>query len=78
MYHGQNIYATLRATRASSIEGIIVTAPFRTFGSALPDNSASIALMLALAKFCRRHKYWAKDIVFLITDHEQLGTQVCF
>lgn len=67
----------MRASRSSSIEGIVVTAPFRTLDSAHPDNTASIALMLALAKFCRQQKYWAKDIVFLITDHEQLGTQVC-
>lgn len=76
MYHGKNLYAVLRASRSSSIEGIVVTAPFRTMASAHPDNTASIALMLSLAKFCRKHKYWAKDIVFLIADHEQLGTQV--
>ncbi|KAL0276932.1 UNVERIFIED_CONTAM: hypothetical protein PYX00_004390 [Menopon gallinae] len=75
VYHGKNLYAVLRASRSSSIEGIVVTAPFRTLASAHPDNTASIALMLSLAKFCRKHKYWAKDIVFLIADHEQLGTQ---
>jgi len=41
-----------------------------------PDNSAGVAMLLAIAKFCRENKYWAKDIVFLITDNEQLGTQV--
>lgn len=31
--------------------------------------------MLAFADFARRQKYWAKDIIFLITDKEQLGMQ---
>lgn len=75
-YYGQNVYAILRAPRSSSTEGLIITVPFRTLNSAYPDCTASVALMLALAKYCRRHKYWAKDIIFLVTDHEQLGTQV--
>jgi hypothetical protein len=28
-----------------------------------------------MAKFFRHQKYWAKDIIFLITQHEQLGMQ---
>lgn len=28
-----------------------------------------------MAKFCLEEKYWSKDIIFLITEHEQLGAQ---
>ena len=35
----------------------------------------SVALLLTMAKFFRHQKYWAKDIIFLITQHEQLGIQ---
>lgn len=38
-------------------------------------TAPSIALMLAFAKQARRKNYWAKDIIFLITEHEQLGMQ---
>jgi glycosylphosphatidylinositol transamidase len=34
-----------------------------------------VALLLAAASFFRLQNYWAKDIIFLITQHEQLGMQ---
>ena len=34
-----------------------------------------MALLLAAASFFRMQNYWAKDIIFLITQHEQLGMQ---
>lgn len=41
----------------------------------LPDISYGIPLILAFADFARKQKYWAKDIIFLITEQEQLGVQ---
>ena len=38
-------------------------------------KDVSVALLLTMAKFFRHQKYWAKDIIFLITQHEQLGMQ---
>ena len=38
-------------------------------------TDVSVALLLTMAKFFRHQKYWAKDVVFLITQHEQLGMQ---
>lgn len=40
-----------------------------------PPNDVAIALLLASAKFFRAQNYWAKDIIFLITEHEMLGMQ---
>ncbi|XP_054015278.1 glycosylphosphatidylinositol anchor attachment 1 protein [Hylaeus anthracinus] len=74
-YTGQNIYGIIRAPRAASTEAIIVSVPFRPVYSIYLDTAPSVALLLAFAKFCRRQKYWAKDIIFLITEHEQLGIQ---
>ncbi|KAK6633177.1 hypothetical protein RUM43_012921 [Polyplax serrata] len=74
-YQGKNVYAILRAPRSSSTEGLIISAPFRTLDSTDLGCTPSIALMLSLAKYCRKHKFWAKDLIFLITDQEQLGTQ---
>ncbi|KAL6258953.1 hypothetical protein P5V15_008879 [Pogonomyrmex californicus] len=72
---GQNIYGIVRAPRASSTEAIVVSVPYRPINSIYLDTAPSIALLLAFAKFCRKQKYWAKDIIFLVTEHEQLGMQ---
>ncbi|XP_076661414.1 glycosylphosphatidylinositol anchor attachment 1 [Halictus rubicundus] len=74
-FTGQNIYGIIRAPRAASTEAIIVSVPFRPVNSIYLDTAPSVALLLAFAKFCRKQKYWAKDIIFLITEHEQLGIQ---
>lgn len=74
-FAGQNIYGIVRAPRAASTEAIVVSVPFRPINSIYPDTTPSIALLLAYAKFCRKQKYWAKDIIFLITEYEQLGMQ---
>ncbi|KAK2586771.1 hypothetical protein KPH14_011798 [Odynerus spinipes] len=72
---GQNIYGIVRAPKAASTEAIIVSVPFRPMNSIYLSTAPSVALLLAFAKFCRKQKYWAKDIIFLITEHEQLGMQ---
>ncbi|CAD6209732.1 GSCOCG00010820001-RA-CDS [Cotesia congregata] len=72
---GQNVYGIVRAPKAASTEAIIVSVPYRPISSAHLTTAPSIALLLAFAKFCRKQKYWAKDIVFLVTEHEQLGMQ---
>ncbi|KAG7188931.1 hypothetical protein KM043_008532 [Ampulex compressa] len=74
-FTGQNIYGIVRAPRASSTEAIVVSVPFRPYNSIYLDTAPSVALLLAFAKFCRKQKYWAKDIIFLLTEHEQLGMQ---
>ncbi|XP_034933569.1 glycosylphosphatidylinositol anchor attachment 1 protein [Chelonus insularis] len=74
-FTGQNIYGIVRAPRAASTEAIVISVPFRKLSSVHPLTAPSIALLLAFAKFCRKKKYWAKDIIFLITEHEQLGMQ---
>ncbi|KAI5641223.1 gaa1-like, GPI transamidase component domain-containing protein [Phthorimaea operculella] len=75
VYKGTNVYGILRAPRASSLEAIVVSAPYRSLLSHEKGTAAGIALMLAFAEFARPQKYWAKDIIFLITEHEQLGMQ---
>ncbi|XP_043263869.1 glycosylphosphatidylinositol anchor attachment 1 protein [Colletes gigas] len=74
-FTGKNIYGIIRAPRAASTEAIVVSVPFRPIHTIYLDTVSSVALLLAFAKFCRRQTYWAKDIIFLITEHEQLGIQ---
>lgn len=75
VFQGTNVYGILRAPRASSLEALVVTAPYRALSTHQKGTAAGIALMLAFAKFARPQKYWAKDIIFLVTEHEQLGMQ---
>ncbi|XP_018578205.1 glycosylphosphatidylinositol anchor attachment 1 protein [Anoplophora glabripennis] len=74
-YSGQNVYGILRAARASSTEALVLSVPYRPPSSVHASTSASVAVMLAFAKFANKEKYWAKDLIFLITEHEQLGIQ---
>ncbi|KAK7867039.1 hypothetical protein R5R35_005680 [Gryllus longicercus] len=74
-YRGKNVYAILRAPRGASTEAVVLSTPYRPPSSAHPTTHPGIALLLSLAKFFRRQKYWAKDLIFLVTEHEQLGTQ---
>ena len=76
LHLGDNIYAVLRAPRASSTEGLVLSTPYRPPDLSFePPTDVSVALLLTMAKFFRHQKYWAKDIIFLITQHEQLGMQ---
>ncbi|KPJ21334.1 Glycosylphosphatidylinositol anchor attachment 1 protein [Papilio machaon] len=75
VYKGTNVYGILRAARTPSLEALVVSAPFRYMSTHQKGTAAGIALMLAFAQFARPQKYWAKDIIFLITEYEQLGMQ---
>uniref|UniRef100_A0A1B0GH18 Uncharacterized protein n=2 Tax=Lutzomyia longipalpis TaxID=7200 RepID=A0A1B0GH18_LUTLO len=75
VFTGQNVYGILRAPRIGSTESIVISCPYRSLTSIHPQVSHSVSLMLAFADYARRQKYWAKDIIFLITDQEQLGMQ---
>lgn len=75
IYTGNNVYAILRAPRTANTESVVITAPFRSALSPHHATLPGIALMLGLAKFLRQQVYLAKDIVFLITEHEFLGVQ---
>ncbi|XP_044760728.1 glycosylphosphatidylinositol anchor attachment 1 protein [Coccinella septempunctata] len=74
-FSGKNVYGILRAPRAASTESLILSVPYRPPSSPHLTTAPSIAMLLAFANFASKEKYWAKDIIFLITEHEQLGIQ---
>jgi len=74
-FTGSNVYAILRAPKAASTEAVVLTAPHRPPDSPLRNTDVGIAVLLASAKFFRKQIYWAKDIIFLVTQHEFLGMQ---
>lgn len=74
-YNGKNVYGILRAPRAGSTESLVMSVPYRPPTNINPTTAPGVAIMLAFAKHANRQKYWSKDIIFLITEHEQLGIQ---
>ena len=74
-FTGTNLYAILRSAKTSSTEALVLSAPHRPPNSPHQSTDAGIALLLSAAKFFRSQIYWAKDIIFLITEHEFLGVQ---
>ncbi|XP_037658259.1 glycosylphosphatidylinositol anchor attachment 1 protein isoform X1 [Choloepus didactylus] len=71
MVSGTNVYGILRAPRAASTEALMLTVPCGSDS----DNSQAVGLLLALAAHFRGQIYWAKDIIFLVTEHDLLGTE---
>ncbi|XP_068158604.1 glycosylphosphatidylinositol anchor attachment 1 protein [Drosophila tropicalis] len=74
-FHGKNVYGILRAPRIGSTEGVVFSAPYRAPSSVHVDLAPSVPLLMAFADFARRKNYWAKDLIFLVTEQEQLGMQ---
>uniref|UniRef100_A0A1A9ZQD8 Uncharacterized protein n=1 Tax=Glossina pallidipes TaxID=7398 RepID=A0A1A9ZQD8_GLOPL len=75
IFQGKNVYGILRAPRTSSTEGIVFSAPYRLPSSVHNEITASVPVLLAFAEFARKKNYWAKDLIFLVTEHEQLGME---
>lgn len=74
-FQGKNIYGILRAARTGSTEAIVLSMPYRPPNTAHTSVTASVPLLLAFAEFARKQKYWSKDLIFVISDQEQLGMQ---
>uniref|UniRef100_A0A5F4W915 GPI-anchor transamidase component GPAA1 n=1 Tax=Callithrix jacchus TaxID=9483 RepID=A0A5F4W915_CALJA len=71
MVSGTNVYGILRAPRAASTESLVLTVPCGSDST----NSQAVGLLLALAAHFRGQIYWAKDIIFLVTEYDLLGTE---
>lgn len=74
-FQGKNIYGILRAPRIGSTEAIVLSMPYRPPNTAHTSTTPTVPLLLAFADFARRQKYWSKDLIFVISDQEQLGMQ---
>lgn len=75
-FQGKNIYGILRAPRIGSTEAIVLSMPYRPPNTAHTAITPTVPLLLAFANFARKQKYWSKDLIFVVTDQEQLGMQV--
>ncbi|KAJ7338273.1 hypothetical protein JRQ81_011028 [Phrynocephalus forsythii] len=71
MVRGTNVYGILRAPRAASTESLVLSVPC----SGGQQNNQAVGLMLALASYFRGQIYWAKDIIFLVNEHDLIGME---
>ncbi|XP_005108658.1 glycosylphosphatidylinositol anchor attachment 1 protein [Aplysia californica] len=72
---GENVFAILRARRAASTEALVLSVPLRPLANkAKPQTGGGIALALALASEFKQKAYWSKDVIFLFTDYDEVGT----
>ncbi|XP_061429398.1 LOW QUALITY PROTEIN: glycosylphosphatidylinositol anchor attachment 1 protein [Lethenteron reissneri] len=71
MVRGTNVYGIVRAPRAASTEALVFTVAFQPG----EHNNQATGLALSLAAHFRRQVYWAKDIIFLFNEHDQIGMQ---
>lgn len=67
------MYGILRSPRAASTEALVLSVPFRGPRHVHDSNISGVILLTALAKYFAKGNYWAKDVVFLIADHELIG-----
>lgn len=68
---GTNVYGILRAPRAPRTEALVLSAPC----SPSDGNNQAVGLLLGLAQYFRNQIYWAKDIIFLVNEHDLIGMQ---
>ncbi|XP_067323304.1 glycosylphosphatidylinositol anchor attachment 1 protein [Anolis sagrei] len=71
MVKGTNVYGILRAPRGASTESLVLSVPC----SPGQQNNQAVGLMLALASYFRGQIYWAKDIIFLVNEHDLIGME---
>ncbi|CAL8366627.1 unnamed protein product [Boreogadus saida] len=71
MVKGTNVYGILRAPRAPRTEALVLSAPC----SPGNENNQAVGLLLGLAQYFRSQIYWAKDIIFLVNEHDLIGMQ---
>ncbi|XP_051984750.1 glycosylphosphatidylinositol anchor attachment 1 protein [Xyrauchen texanus] len=71
MVRGTNVYGILRAPRAPRTEALVISAPCSPGNS----NNQAVGLLLGLAHYFRNQVYWAKDIIFLVNEHDLIGMQ---
>ncbi|KAJ7685379.1 Gaa1-domain-containing protein [Mycena polygramma] len=74
---GINAYAVLSSPRTSGTEAMVISASWisRTGDGDGTLNLRGVSTVLALANFLKRYSLWAKDIVFVVSDHYVDGMQ---
>ncbi|KAJ1831171.1 Glycosyl phosphatidyl inositol protein transamidase complex subunit [Coemansia sp. RSA 2711] len=70
---GANVHGILRAPRGDAGEALVVAAAWTTGDGA--SNVNGVRLLAALAQHAREQRYWARDLVFVVTDRGERGIE---
>ena len=60
-----------RSPRSSGVESLVLNVP-QKYGC---DSNGGLAMMLSIVRHFMFQNFWAKDIVFLITEHDSCGVE---
>lgn len=66
--NGTNLYSIIRGDRSTNSEAIALCVPIRQ------DSLPGLSLAMALSKYFTTKSYWAKDVIVLFVEHEDVGT----
>ncbi|KAK0210867.1 Gaa1-like protein [Desarmillaria ectypa] len=74
---GTNAYAIMSAPRSPGVEAMVISASWlsRTGEGDGSLNLRGVSTVLALAGFLRQYSFWAKDLIFVISDDYLEGMQ---
>lgn len=69
--NGTNLYTIIRGERSTSSEAIALCIPYRVDKD--DDTLTGVGLGMALAKYFSTKSYWAKDVIIMFIDRDQMG-----
>jgi len=69
---GANVYGLFKSPRSDGSESIVLSAPWTCSKDEL--NTHGVAFLLSLLKYFIKQAYWAKDLIFVVYDHNTIGT----
>ncbi|RUS22965.1 Gaa1-like protein [Endogone sp. FLAS-F59071] len=72
-HQGVNAVGIYHAPRSDGTESLVLSAPWVSRDS--KANINGVAVLLSIARMFKRHTYWSKDIIILVTDDGVAGTQ---
>ncbi|KAJ1882526.1 Glycosyl phosphatidyl inositol protein transamidase complex subunit [Coemansia sp. RSA 1722] len=71
LVRGNNVHGVLRAPRSDAVEALVIAASWETTNNG--SNFNAVKLLGGLAKYAAEQVYWAKDLVFLVSDSGERG-----
>ncbi|KAJ1919992.1 Glycosyl phosphatidyl inositol protein transamidase complex subunit [Mycoemilia scoparia] len=72
-YQGTNLHGIVHAPRSDHVESIVLCASLKTGNN--ESNYNAIKLLSSFAYYTTKVNYWAKDVIFLVTDSGEAGVE---
>ncbi|BFZ54707.1 Glycosyl phosphatidyl inositol protein transamidase complex subunit [Savitreella phatthalungensis] len=73
--NGTNIYGILHAPRGDTTESLALLASWTRDRDGVV-NEGGVAILLGLARYFKRWGLWSKDLIFIVPEHQEYGSQV--